>query len=140
MVIREISARTSIDGECLVRFLDDPELIKLPLSPSHYTASRGGVQGSWCLQLRRGRSVARGIQIISVNMNLVGVQATTGLECFDPVFLVLNSASSGDIRFSSVFFLFSFPGGIFLVILRPVCIIRLRGCYRHRPLFCRFLY
>ena len=57
-----ISARTSIDGEYLVRFLDDPGPIKLRVSPTHYTTSTGGVQGSWCLQLRRGRSVARGIQ------------------------------------------------------------------------------
>ena len=55
-------ARTFIDGEYLVRLLDDPGPIKLPLSPVHYTTSTGGVQGSWCLQLRRGISVARGIQ------------------------------------------------------------------------------
>ena len=69
----KISARTFIDGEHLVRFLDEPgPMIKLSLSPAHYTSahynlahyttSTGGVQGSWCLQLRRGRSVARGIQ------------------------------------------------------------------------------
>ena len=58
----KISARTSSDGEYLVLFLDDRGPIKLPLSPAHYTTSTGGVQGSWCLQLRRGRSVARGIQ------------------------------------------------------------------------------
>ena len=50
---------------------------------------------------------------------LVDVQATTALEYFVPVFPVLNFASSGDIHFCSVF-LFSFPGGIFLVIIRPV--------------------
>ena len=61
---RENSARATTDGECsyLVRFLDDPGPIKLPLFPFHYTASTGGVQGSWRLQLRRGRSVARGTQ------------------------------------------------------------------------------
>ena len=37
---------------------------------------------------------------------LVDVQGTTALEYFDPVFPVLNFASSGDIRFCSVFFLF----------------------------------
>ena len=58
----KISARTFIDEEYLVRFLDDPGPTKLPLSPAHYTTSTGGVQGSWCLQLRRGRPVARGIQ------------------------------------------------------------------------------
>ena len=57
----KISARTSTDGEYLVRFRDDPGPIKLPLSPAHYTTSRGGIQGSWCRQPRRGRSVARGI-------------------------------------------------------------------------------
>ena len=58
----KFSARTSIDGEYLVRFLDDPGPIKLPLSPAHHTTSTGGVQGSWCLQLCRGRSATRGIQ------------------------------------------------------------------------------
>ena len=58
----KISARTSTAGEYLVRFLDDPGPIKLPLSPAHYTTSSGRVQGSWCLQLHRDRSVARGIQ------------------------------------------------------------------------------
>ena len=45
----------------LVRFQDDPGPIKLPLSPAHYTTSTGGVQGSSCLQLGRGKSVAREI-------------------------------------------------------------------------------
>ena len=58
----KISVRTTTDGENLVRFLDDPGPIKLPISPAHYTTSTGGVQGSWCLQLRRGKSVARGTQ------------------------------------------------------------------------------
>ena len=58
----KISARTSIGGEYLVRFLDDPGPIKLPLSLAHYTTSTGGVQGSWCLQLGPGTSPARGIQ------------------------------------------------------------------------------
>ena len=31
-----MSARSSTDGEYLVRFLDDPGPIKLPLSPAHY--------------------------------------------------------------------------------------------------------
>ena len=50
----KICACTSTDGEYLVRFLDDAGPIKLPLSPAHNTTSTGGVQGSWCLQLRRG--------------------------------------------------------------------------------------
>ena len=57
-----MSYRSSTDGEYLVRFLGDPEPIKLPLSPVNYTTSTGGVQGSWCLQFRQGRSVTRGIQ------------------------------------------------------------------------------
>ena len=61
-LLGKISARTSTKQEYLVRFLDDPGPIKLPLSPAHYTTSTGGVHGSWCLQLRRGRSVAHGIQ------------------------------------------------------------------------------
>ena len=56
----KITARTPIDGEYLLRFLDNPGPIKL--SPAQNTTSTGGVRGSWCLQLRRGRSVARGIQ------------------------------------------------------------------------------
>ena len=39
-----ISARTSTDGEYLVRFLDDPGPIKLPLSPAHCRTSTWGVQ------------------------------------------------------------------------------------------------
>ena len=58
----KISARTTTDGRYLIRFLDDPGRTKLPFSPTHYTTSTGGVQGSWCLQLPRGTSVARGIQ------------------------------------------------------------------------------
>ena len=57
----KISARTATDTEHLVRFVDDPEPTKLPLSRAHYATSKGGVQGSWCLQLRRGRLVAREI-------------------------------------------------------------------------------
>ena len=58
----KISSRTSTDGEYLVRFLDDPGPIKRPLSPAPYTTSTRGVQVFWRLQLRQGRSVARGIQ------------------------------------------------------------------------------
>ena len=35
MVAREISVRTSTVGVLLVRFLDDPGSIKLPLPPAH---------------------------------------------------------------------------------------------------------
>ena len=59
----KISARTTTEGEYLARCVDDPGPIKLTaLSGSLHATSTGGVQGSWCLQLRRGRSVARGSQ------------------------------------------------------------------------------
>ena len=114
----KFSARTSIDGEYLVRFLNDPGPIKLPLSPAHHTTSTGGVQGSWCLQLCRGRSATRGIQSNVHQCRGAGVASRrSGHHCprvFDPVFPVLNFASSGDIRFCSGFFIqFSwrdFPG------------------------------
>ena len=38
-------------------------------------------------------------------MWLVDVEVTTALEYFDPVFPVSNFASSGDVRFGSVFFI-----------------------------------
>ena len=47
----KISASTNADGVYLVRFLDDPGPIKLPLPPARYTTSTGGVRGSWCLQV-----------------------------------------------------------------------------------------
>ena len=58
----KIIARTTTDGEYFVRVLDDPGPIKLPLSPNHYTTPTGGIEGSRCLQLRRGRSIASEIQ------------------------------------------------------------------------------
>ena len=45
-----------------MHFLVDPRLAKHPLSPARYTTSTEGTQGSLRLHLRRGRSVARGIQ------------------------------------------------------------------------------
>ena len=45
----KISASTTTDGVYLVRFLDDPGPIKLPLPPARYTTSTGAVRGSWCL-------------------------------------------------------------------------------------------
>ena len=39
----KISASTTEDGVYLVRFLDDPEPIKLPLPPARYTTSTGAV-------------------------------------------------------------------------------------------------
>ena len=46
----KIGASTPTDGVYLVRFLDDPGPIKLPLAPARYTTSTGAVRGFWCLQ------------------------------------------------------------------------------------------
>ena len=46
----KVSASTTTDGVFLVRFLDDPGLINLPLTPARYTTSTGAVRDSWCLQ------------------------------------------------------------------------------------------
>ena len=46
----------------LVRFLDDPGPIKLPLPPARYTTSTGAVRGSWCLQVHLASAFARGVQ------------------------------------------------------------------------------
>ena len=56
------SASTREDGVCLVRFLDDPGPIKLPLSPARYTTSTGAVRGSWCLQFHVASAFSRGVQ------------------------------------------------------------------------------
>ena len=55
----KISASTTADGVYFVHFLDDPELIKLPLSLARYTTSTGAVRGSWRLQLHLASSFAR---------------------------------------------------------------------------------
>ena len=60
--LRKISANTTEDGVHLVRFLDDPGTIKLPLHPARYTTSTGGVRGSWCLQVHEASAFSRGIQ------------------------------------------------------------------------------
>ena len=87
----------------MVRFLDDPGPVKLPLLPAYYTTLTGGVQGSWCLQLRRGRSMQARFKVTYINLEarmwLDDVQATTPLECFYPVFHALKASSSWDIRF-----------------------------------------
>ena len=44
----KISESTTEDEVYLVRFLDDPGPIKLPLPPARYTISAGAVRGSWC--------------------------------------------------------------------------------------------
>ena len=58
----KISARTTEDKVYLVRFLDDPGPIKLPLLPALYTTSTGAVRGSWCLQVHIASAFPRGIQ------------------------------------------------------------------------------
>ena len=58
----KISASTTEDKVYLVRFLDDPGPIKLPLPPTRYTTSTGAVRGSWCLQLHIASAFPRGIQ------------------------------------------------------------------------------
>ena len=58
----KISASTTEDKVYLVRFLDNPRPIKLPLPPAHYTISTGAVRGSWCLQVHIARAFSRGIQ------------------------------------------------------------------------------
>ena len=58
----KMSAGTTEDGVYLVRFLDDPGPIKLPLFPARYTTSGGAVRGSWCLQVHVVRAFSRGVQ------------------------------------------------------------------------------
>ena len=58
----KISASTTEDKIYLVRFLDDPGPIELPLPPARYTASTGAVRGSWCLQVHIASAFPRGIQ------------------------------------------------------------------------------
>ena len=57
-----ISASMTTKGVYLVRVLDDPGLIKLPLPPARYTTSTGAVRGSWCLQVHLTSAFARGVQ------------------------------------------------------------------------------
>ena len=56
----KISARTTTDGVYLVRFLDDPGPIKLPLTPARYTTSTGTVPDSSRLQVNLASTFARG--------------------------------------------------------------------------------
>ena len=51
----KISANTITNGVYLVRFLDEPRPIKLPLTPACYTTSAEAVRGSWCLQVHLAR-------------------------------------------------------------------------------------
>ena len=58
----KINASTTGDGVYLVRFLDDPGAIKLPLSPARYTTSTGAVRDSWRLQIHVASAFSRGVQ------------------------------------------------------------------------------
>ena len=58
----KISASTTEDKVYLVRFLDDPGPIKLPLPPARYTTSTGAVRGSRCFQIHIASAFPRGIQ------------------------------------------------------------------------------
>ena len=58
----KISASAVEDKVHLVRFLDDPGPIKLPLPPARYTPLMGAVRGSWCLQVHIASAFPRGIQ------------------------------------------------------------------------------
>ena len=58
----KISASTTEDKVYLVRFLDDPGPIKLPLPPARSTTSTGAVRGSWCLQIHIASAFSPGIQ------------------------------------------------------------------------------
>ena len=60
--LEKTSARTTEDGVYLVRRLDDPGPIKLPLSPARYTTSTDAVRGSWCLQVHVANAFSRGVQ------------------------------------------------------------------------------
>ena len=57
-----LSSSTTEDRVYLVRFLDDPGPIKIPLLPARYTTSTGAVRGSWCLQVHIAGAFPRGIQ------------------------------------------------------------------------------
>ena len=58
----KINASTTEDKVYLVRFLDDPGPIKLPLPSARYTTSTGAVRGSWYLQVHIASAFLRGIQ------------------------------------------------------------------------------
>ena len=59
MAAWKVSASTTEDKVYLVRFLDDPGPIKLPLLPGRYTP--GAVRGSWCLQVHIASALPREI-------------------------------------------------------------------------------
>ena len=57
----KFSTSTTEDEVYLVRFLDDPGPIELPLPPARYTTSTGAVGGSWCLHVHIASAFPRGI-------------------------------------------------------------------------------
>ena len=62
--VRKISASTTEDGVYLVRFLDDPGPIKLPLFPARYTTSAGAVRGSWFLEVHVASAFSQGSNVM----------------------------------------------------------------------------
>ena len=58
----KISASTTEDKVHLVRFLDDPGPIKVPIAPARYTTAAGDIRGSWCLQVHIASAFPQGIQ------------------------------------------------------------------------------
>lgn len=65
------SARTTTDGDSLVRFLDDPGRIKLPTPPVRYATSNGIVWGCLCLKTRLDIYVAclyEGLNVTSTSL------------------------------------------------------------------------
>ena len=58
----KITASTTEGKVYLVRFLDDPGPIKLPLPPARYTTTTGAVRGSVCLQVHIASAFPRGNQ------------------------------------------------------------------------------
>ena len=57
-----MSASTTEDKVHLVRFLDDPGPIKLPLPPARYTTLRGAVRGYWYLPVHIASAFPRGVE------------------------------------------------------------------------------
>ena len=99
----------------MVRFLDDPGPIKLPLSPARYTTSTGAVRGSWCLQFHVASAVSRGIQRNvddSRGAAVVDFHAAAALNSFPvlwvlPLGLFMIVSASWELSFLHALFLVS---------------------------------
>ena len=78
--LENISASTTEDKVYLVRFLDGPGPIKLPLPPARYTTSTGAGRGSWCLQVHIASAFLGGSNVTQMNLEArpwpVGFEAT----------------------------------------------------------------